>query len=109
MCNDGHDCGVATSDRWLAQFVPQITGSAAWKQGGALFVVWDESSSAGGRVALLVITPNLRGQLAMPLNHYSLLATIADQLHVTRLGLAKDATSLQPQIDAPAAPSPTSA
>jgi phosphatidylinositol-3-phosphatase len=109
MCNDGHDCGVATSDRWLAQFVPQITSSPAWKQGGALFVVWDESSSAGGRVALLVITPNLRGQLAMPLNHYSLLATIADQLSVARLGLAKDATSLQPQIDAAAAPSPTSA
>jgi acid phosphatase len=109
MCNDGHDCGIATSDRWLAQFVPQITSSPAWKQGGALFVVWDESSSAGGRVALLVITPNLRGQLAMPLNHYSLLATIADQLNVARLGLAKDATSLQPQIDAAAAPSPTSA
>jgi len=109
MCNDGHDCGVAASDRWLAQFVPQITSSPAWKQGGALFVVWDESSSAGGRVALLVITPNLRGQLAMALNHYSLLATIADQLNVPRLGLAKDATSLRPQIDAAAAPSPTSA
>jgi phosphatidylinositol-3-phosphatase len=109
MCNDGHDCGVATSDRWLAQFVPQITSSPAWKQGGTLFVVWDESSSAGGRVALLVITPNLRGQLAMPLNHYSLLATIADQLKVARLGLAKDATSLQPQIDAAAASTPTSA
>jgi len=109
MCNDGHDCSLATSDRWLSQVVPQITSSAAWKQGGALFVVWDESSSAGGRVALLVITPNLRGQLTMPLNHYSLLATIADRLGVPRLGLAKDATSLQPQIDAAAAPSPTSA
>ena len=109
MCNDGHDCGVARSDRWLSQFVPQIASSAAWKLGGVLFIVWDESSSAGGRVALLVITPNLRGELAMPLDHYSLEATIADELNVPRLGLAKDATSLQPQIDAAAAPSPTSA
>jgi hypothetical protein len=43
----------------------------------------------------------------MPLNHYSLLATIADQLNVPRLGLATDATSLRPQLEAAAAPSPT--
>jgi hypothetical protein len=108
MCNDGHDCGVAASDRWLADFVPQITGSTAWKQGGALFIVWDESSAADGRVALLVVTPSLRGQLAMPLNHFSLLATIADRLGVARLGLAQQATSLQPQLEAAAAKSPSS-
>jgi acid phosphatase len=107
MCNDGHDCGVARSDRWLAQFVPQITSSTAWKQGGVLFIVWDESSSAGGRVALLVITPSLRAQLTMPLNHYSLEATIADRLGVPRLGLAKDATSLQPLLEAAPAQSPS--
>src|SRR5260370_10172731 len=47
----------------------------------------------------LVVAPTLRGQLAMPLNHYSLLATIADRLRVPRLGLAKQATSLQPQLE----------
>ena len=108
LCNDGHDCGVARSDRWLAQFVPQITSSTAWKQSGVLFIVWDESGSPDGRVALLVVAPGLHGQLTMPLNHYSLLATIADHLRVARLGLAKDATSLQPQLEAAAAPSPTS-
>jgi hypothetical protein len=108
MCNDGHDCGVARSDRWLSQFVPQITSSTAWKQGGVLFIVWDESGTENGRVALLVVAPRLRGQLAMPLNHYSLLATIADRLRVPRLGLAQQATSLQPQLEAAAAPSPSS-
>jgi acid phosphatase len=108
MCNDGHDCGVAKADRWLSETVPQITSSTAWKQGGALFIVWDESSAANGRVALLVVTPSLRGQLTMPLNHYSLLATIADRLKVPRLGLAKEATSLEPQLEAATAPSPSS-
>jgi acid phosphatase len=108
MCNDGHDCGVARSDRWLSQIVPQITSSTAWKQGGVLFITWDESGAADGRVALLVVAPKLRGQLTMPLNHYSLLATIADRLGVPRLGLAKRATSLQPQLEAGAAPSPSS-
>lgn len=108
LCNDGHDCGVAKADRWLSQTVPQITSSMAWKQGGALFITWDESSAPDGRVALLVVTPSLRGQLTMPLNHYSLLATIADQLGVPRLGLARQATSLQPQLEAAAAQSPSS-
>ena len=107
MCNDGHDCGVAKADGWLSQTVPQITSSTAWKQGGALFIVWDESSSQDSRVALLVVTPALRGQLTMPLNHFSLLATIADRLGVARLGLAKQATSLQPQLEAAAAKSAT--
>ena len=108
MCNDGHDCGVAKADRWLSQTVPQIIGSKAWKQGGALFITWDESGVANGRVALLVVAPGLRGQLTMPLNHYSLLATISDRLRIPRLGLAKQATSLQPQIEAAVAKSPTS-
>jgi len=108
MCNDGHDCGVARADRWLSQTVPQITSSTAWKQGGVLFITWDESGAADGRVALLVVAPKLRRQLTMPLNHYSLLATIADRLRVPRLGLAKQATSLQAQLEAAAAPSPSS-
>jgi len=37
MCNDGHDCGVARSDRWLSQAVPEIQRSKAWQQGGVLF------------------------------------------------------------------------
>ena len=108
MCNDGHDCGVARADRWLSQTVPQIIGSTAWKRGGALFITWDESGAGDGRVALLVIAPGLHGQLTMPLNHYSLLATISDRLRVPRLGLAKQATSLYPQLEAAAAKGPTS-
>ncbi|HEY9288314.1 MAG TPA: alkaline phosphatase family protein, partial [Candidatus Dormibacteraeota bacterium] len=48
LCNDGHDCGTARSDQWLSQTVPQITGSAAWQQGGVLFITWDESSAGDG-------------------------------------------------------------
>jgi acid phosphatase len=103
MCNDGHDCGVSTADRWLSRTVPQIVSSKAWKQGGALFVVWDESGAENGRVAMLVVAPGLHGQLTMPMNHYSLLATISDRLGVARLGLARQATSLQRQLEAAAA------
>jgi hypothetical protein len=100
LCNDGHDCGIQTADRWLSQLVPQITSSLAWRQDGVLFIAWDESSAADSRVALLVVTPSLRGQIATPLDHFSLSATISDQLGVPRLGEAQQAASLSQQLQA---------
>jgi len=98
LCNDGHDCGVRAADRWLSQMVPQITSSPAWQQNGVLFVAWDESSAGDSRVALLVVAPSLRGQITTSLDHFSLSATISDQLGVPRLGLAQQATSLSNQL-----------
>src|SRR5438132_7147423 len=107
LCNDGHDCGVQTSDRWLSRVVPQITSSPAWQKGGALFIAWDESSAGDGRVALLVVAPGVHGQLTMRLDHFSLLATIEDRLGVARLGLARPATSLTKQLQAGATHRPS--
>jgi hypothetical protein len=98
LCNDGHDCGVRTADRWLSQVVPQITSSAAWQEDGVLLITWDESSAGDGRVGLLVLAPNLQGQITTPLDHFSLLATVEDELGVPRLGLAKSASSLSKQL-----------
>ena len=107
MCNDGHDCGVARSDRWLSQAVPEIQRSKAWQQGGVLFITWDEGSGDGSQVALLVVARNVRGHFTMPLNHYSLLATISDRLGVARLGQSGQATSLKRQLEAGIAASPS--
>jgi len=103
MCNDGHDCSVRTADRWLSGVVPQITSSTAWQQNGVLLITWDESSAGDGQVALLVVTPKLRGQITTPLDHFSLLATVTDRLGVARLGQSAQATSLQDQLQAAAA------
>jgi len=100
LCNDGHDCGVRASDRWLSGVVPQITSSPAWRKDGVLFITWDESSAGDGRVALLVVAPSVRGQITTPLDHYSLSATISEQLGVPRLGDAKEATSLSKHLQA---------
>jgi len=105
MCNDGHDCGVAKADAWLSQVVPQITSSAAWQQGGALFITWDEGSTnagcctnaAGGRVATLVISPLGRTgfQSTVQETHYSLLRTIEDSWKLPRLAGAGCACTAQ--------------
>jgi acid phosphatase len=100
LCNDGHDCGVRAADRWLSTVVPQITSSPAWRKDGVLFIVWDESSTGDSRVALLVVARTLRGQITTPLDHYSLSATISEQLGVPRLADAQQATSLSKQLEA---------
>jgi phosphatidylinositol-3-phosphatase len=95
LCNDGHDCGIRTADQWLAQTVPQITGSAAWQQDGVLLITWDESSAGDSRVGLLVLAPNVhQQQFATAMAHYSLLATVEDLLGQPRLGAAAGAPSL---------------
>jgi phosphatidylinositol-3-phosphatase len=98
MCNDTHDCSVATGDAWLRSVVPSITSSAAFRNGGVLFITWDEGSSSvgccgdswGGHVATLVIspraTPGFRSGIAE--NHYGLLRTMEDAFHLAHLGAA---------------------
>ena len=98
MCNDTHDCSVATGDAWLRSVVPTITGSAAYRNGGALFITWDEGSSSagccgdswGGHVATLVVSPRAIGAFRSGIaeNHYSLLRTIEDAFHLAHLGAA---------------------
>ena len=98
MCNDTHDCSVATGDAWLHNVVPAITGSAAFRNGGVLFITWDEGSSSagccadawGGHVATLVISPRVISgyRSAIAENHYGLLRTIEDGFRLGHLGAA---------------------
>jgi hypothetical protein len=82
LCNDMHDCSIATGDAFLRDFVPTILDSPAWQDGGVLFITWDESEGRAGRnhVPTLVISPAVpRGfQSDMAHDHYSLLRTIED-------------------------------
>ena len=104
MCNDTHDCPVGTGDAWLRSVVPTITDSAAFRNGGVLFITWDEGSSNagccsgswGGHVASLVIAPNaISGfRSAVAENHYGLLRTIEDGFHLGHLGAAGWASNL---------------
>ena len=105
MCNDMHDCSIATGDAWLANVVPGILASSAFQNGGVLFITWDEGESSagccgnatGGQVATLVIAPNgiagLRSTIAE--THYSLLRTIEDAWGLSALGQAASAVAMR--------------
>jgi hypothetical protein len=92
VCDDMHDCSVATGDRFLKQLVPFLV--AGLGPHGLLALVWDEGSSnsgccgraAGGRVALVLAGPAVRhGVYRRPADHYSLLRLFEDALGLPRL------------------------
>lgn len=89
ICNDMHDCSVATGDAWLSVEVAQILASPAFTtQNSVLVVVWDEDDfSASNQVPLLLIgsgvTPNFQSSVAY--DHYSLVRTIEDALGLPAL------------------------
>jgi acid phosphatase len=95
MCNDGHDCSTAVADRWLANVVPEIQATSAWKNGGLLIITWDEGEDSANHVLTLVIRPRAQPQTSKRYyDHYSLLATIEDRLVVPRLGAAAKAAPM---------------
>ncbi|HEY9287265.1 MAG TPA: alkaline phosphatase family protein [Candidatus Dormibacteraeota bacterium] len=104
LCNDMHDCAVSTGDNWLRSVVPTITGSAAFRSGGVLFITWDEGSSSagccgdtyGGQVATLVISPrSIPGyRSGVAENHYGLLRTVEDALRLSHLNAASWASNV---------------
>ena len=80
MCHVMHDCPIADGDAWLRAFVPRILESAAWKDGGVLFITFDEGAdkSRQNEVATIVIAPDVAAGSTSGVahNHYSLLRTI---------------------------------
>ena len=96
LCNDMHDCSVATGDAWLkAHIVPLLRSPEL--RGGVVFVVFDEGTSdtgGGGRIEALALGPTVRrgSRFTKPTNHYGLLRTIEDAWKLPRLGHSRTGT-----------------
>ena len=80
LCDDMHDCSVATGDTWLERNVVPVLSSPAFA-GGVVFVVFDEGQSdagGGGNVEALALGPTVvPGSVSHePTSHYGLLRTI---------------------------------
>ena len=110
LCNDTHDCSVATGDEWLNTNLSALLATPVYQSGNtAVFLAWDEgepgsagancasnTSDQGCHVALLVIAPsvNLGTQVGTLFNHYSLLRTVEQLLGLSYLGQAQSASSM---------------
>jgi hypothetical protein len=100
LCNDMHDCSVATGDNWLKAFVPKVLRSREYKNGKlVLFLTWDEGGGASGinHVPLIVVGPTVPAGLSISTKytHYGLLRTVEELLQKACLADACTATSLR--------------
>jgi phosphatidylinositol-3-phosphatase len=98
LCDDMHDCSVATGDAWLkAHIVPLLRSPEL--RGGVVFVVFDEGTSdtgGGGHGEALALGPTVRrgARFTRATNHYGLLRTIEDAWGLPRLGLSRTGTPI---------------
>ena len=100
LCNDMHDCSVATGDAWLKKYVTAILASPGWDANSVIFITFDEGTSAtggGGRVPLIVVSPRTRPGtvVSATYNHYNLLATIEQAWKLPGLGHAAGVASMK--------------
>jgi hypothetical protein len=102
LCDDGHDCGIATADRFLARTVPLLLREIG--PHGFLVLTWDEGSSddgccagaaAGGHIATIVAGPDVRPHAvdAQAVDHYGVLQTIEHALGLAPLAGAANAAN----------------
>jgi len=67
LCDDMHDrCkplrnSIKQGDTWLSNNVPTILNSAAYQNGGALFITWDEAGTGDGPIGMIVLSPLAKG------------------------------------------------
>ena len=112
LCHDGHEdvspCdaneaadNTLRSDTWLKQNVPLILQSDEYKDGGALFIIWDEAEDSGkfsdGPIGMFILSPFAKGGGKKPFSnfihydHSSTLKTLQEIFHVEPLlGAAAD-------------------
>jgi hypothetical protein len=121
LCEDGHDAqcadgrpgGLVAADGFLRTWIPRITGSPAFTDGGLLIVTFDESEqddasgccgegpglnsplpgifgTGGGRVGAVMLSPYIKpGTVSqLPYNHYSLLRSVSTLFSVVPVGLS---------------------
>jgi acid phosphatase len=100
MCNDTHNCPLATGDAWLAQHVPTILQSKAFtSQPSLLVITWDEGNASDNHVVTIFAGSGAKDsfQSATPYNHYSLLRTIENAWQLSPL--TQNDTNAKPMND----------
>jgi hypothetical protein len=105
VCDDMHDTcaplndSVQRGDSWLAQNIPMILNSQAYKNGGIIFITWDEGEGGDGPIGMIVLSPDAKGggySNTIHYTHSSTLRTLEEIFGVKPLlGDAANATDLR--------------
>jgi acid phosphatase len=88
--NDGHDTGVEYADRWFAKTIEPLFQVENFMRDMLVVVTFDESETLGGnRIYGAFYGDSVQRGIVDPnrYDHYSILRTIEDALHLGSLGL----------------------
>jgi len=106
LVHDMHDGTVADGDAWLASEVPAILASAAYRNGGALFLLWDEGTNSSDNPPFIAASPNVTpgtvSQTAYDTS--SFLLTVQKILGVEALPCSPQPDAVQPMSELFAVP-----
>ena len=101
LCNDAHDCPLATADTWLRTNIAPLLASATFQQDGLLIITFDEAGSdkthGGGRIAWVVVSPKAKRayQSTTLYQHQSTLRLTLEALGITQFpGTARAAPAM---------------
>ncbi len=99
--HDMHDGTVAEGDAWLAAQVPRLFATDAYRNGGALFLLWDEGSNSGDDPPFIVVSPRVKGGTVSTTSYdtSSFLLTVEDMLGLQALPCSASPGSCQPMSD----------
>ena len=94
LCNDTHNCSVATGDQWLHAHIEPILDSAAYRsRTTAVIITYDEYTYLPNMFAAQSVHPGTTATTAT--SHYGLLRTLEDMLALTPLGQAATTATLR--------------
>jgi len=99
MCDNMHNCDISVGDSWLSTEIPKIMNSAAYRNGGAIFIIWDEGeNSSDSPIGMIVVSALAKGNGYTNSIHYTHSSTLLTMEEIfglsVRLGASKNATDL---------------
>lgn len=97
ICNDAHNCSMATFDNWLKSTMATIQAGPDWQSGHLAVVITadEDDHSDNNTVYTAVVDPSLSNKVvSTALTHYSLTRMYEDMIGVTRLNNAATAPDM---------------
>jgi acid phosphatase len=95
MCNDMHDCSIATGDKWLKN---HIDAYAQWAKthNSLLVLTWDEDDFSGtNQIPTIMVGQSVKsGGYAEHIDHYTVLRTLEDIYGLPALGTAAQRSAI---------------
>ncbi len=92
---DMHDGTIADADEFLGSVVPAIQATQQWKDGGVIFITYDEGD-LGNEVLFIAVSPLGKPGYQSPnaFTHFNFLGTIQDIYGLERTGQSVDAPNM---------------